>query len=130
MALSDLRRAHDLTQQDVAKRLNVNQAWVSKFERQTDMYLSTLRAFVQAMGGELDLIARFGDGSTVRINGLEELASFPAAPVLETPVAQGASNASAQDVKLDVWTGASSKTVRSNTTADEPTTSSTTARAA
>lgn len=130
MALSDLRRAHDLTQQDVAKRLNVNQAWVSKFERQTDMYLSTLRAFVQAVGGELDLIARFGDGSTVRINGLEELAALPAAPEQEIPVAQDAPNASAQDLKLDVWTGASNKTVRSNTTADERPTSSTAARAA
>jgi len=72
MALAELRRARELTQQQLAGELKVNQAWISKVERQTDMYLSTLRAYVKAMGGELDIIARFNDVS-VRINQLEEI---------------------------------------------------------
>ncbi len=51
--------------------LNVNQAAVSKLERRTDMYVSTLREFVRAMGGELEITARFPEG-TVRINQFEE----------------------------------------------------------
>jgi len=72
MRLAELRRARELTQQQLASELKVNQAWISKVERQTDMYLSTLRAYIEAVGGELDIIARFGDES-VRISRLDEL---------------------------------------------------------
>ena len=72
MRLADLRRARELTQQQLASELKVNQAWISKVERQTDMYLSTLRAYIEAIGGELDIVARFGDQS-VRIKQLDEL---------------------------------------------------------
>ena len=61
MALADLRRAQASTQQQLAQALGVNQAWISRMERQTDMYLSTLRSYVEALGGELEVSARFDD---------------------------------------------------------------------
>ena len=52
-----------MTQVHLAKILGVNQAAVSKLERRTDMYVSTLQDFVRAMGGELKITARFPEGS-------------------------------------------------------------------
>lgn len=63
MPLQDLRRALDLTQQQVAAALDINQVAVSKMESQTDMYVSTLRRFVEAMGGELRIVAHFPQGN-------------------------------------------------------------------
>ena len=63
MPLQELRRALDLTQQQVAATLGINQVAVSKMEGQTDMYVSTLRRFVEAMGGELRIVARFPQGA-------------------------------------------------------------------
>jgi DNA-binding XRE family transcriptional regulator len=56
--LKDLRKAAGKAQADIAAALRVKQPTVSKMERQADMYLSTLRSYVEAMGGELDLIVR------------------------------------------------------------------------
>lgn len=67
MALDELREAREMTQVHLAKVLGVNQAAVSKLERRTDMYVSTLHDFVKAMGGELKITARFPEGS-VEIN--------------------------------------------------------------
>ena len=72
MPLAEVRRARELTQQQIARNLEVNQAWVSKVERQMDMYVSTLRSYIEAMGGELDIIARFHDGA-VRLRQFEDL---------------------------------------------------------
>lgn len=74
MALQELRRARQTTQTKLAKTLKINQAAVSKLERRTDMYISTLRSYVEAMGGHLDIIARFDEGS-VRIAQFEDVAS-------------------------------------------------------
>ena len=63
MPLQELRQALDLTQQEVAESLKIEQAAVSKMEKQTDMYLSTLRRFIAAMGGSLDIVARFPEGA-------------------------------------------------------------------
>jgi Helix-turn-helix domain len=63
MPLNELRAARQLTQESLAKSLGINQAAVSKMERRTDMYISTLRDFVVAMGGELEITARFPDGA-------------------------------------------------------------------
>ena len=71
MPLNELRAARKLTQEKLAENLNVKQAAVSKLERRADMYVSTLREFISAMGGELEITARFPDGS-VRINQFEE----------------------------------------------------------
>ncbi|WP_286902960.1 XRE family transcriptional regulator, partial [Pseudomonas sp. UBA2628] len=58
----ELRKAQELSQETLAKALNINQAAVSKMERRTDMYISTLRNYIRAMGGELEIIATFPDG--------------------------------------------------------------------
>jgi transcriptional regulator with XRE-family HTH domain len=71
MPLNELRTARKLTQEKLAENLHVKQAAVSKLERRTDMYVSTLREFINAMGGELEITARFPDGS-VRINQFED----------------------------------------------------------
>jgi hypothetical protein len=62
LPLHDLREARQLTQQQLGEHLRSGQAAVSKLERRTDMYVSTLRRFIEAMGGELEIIARFPDG--------------------------------------------------------------------
>lgn len=67
MPLQALRRALDLTQQQVAASLDINPVAVSEMEGQTDLYVSTLRHFVEAMGGELRIVAYFPEG-TVEIS--------------------------------------------------------------
>jgi transcriptional regulator with XRE-family HTH domain len=61
MQLQELRKARHVTQVEVAKAMNVEQAAVSKLERREDMYVSTLREYVKALGGELKLVASFPD---------------------------------------------------------------------
>jgi hypothetical protein len=67
LPLLELRKARSLSQEQLAKELQTTQGEISKIEHRTDMYLSTLRNYVEAMGGELDIIARFKDGA-VRIS--------------------------------------------------------------
>jgi DNA-binding XRE family transcriptional regulator len=61
MKLGDLRRARRLTQETLAETMGAAQPDVSRIERNTDIYLSTLRKYVEAMGGRLHLTATFGD---------------------------------------------------------------------
>ncbi len=61
MQLQELRKARHVTQVEVARAMNVEQAAVSKLERREDMYVSTLREYVKALGGELKLVASFPD---------------------------------------------------------------------
>jgi hypothetical protein len=68
MSLQDLRKAIGKTQTAIAKRLKVGQDAVSKLETRSDMYISTLRGFVEAMGGELQLVATFPDRPPVRLD--------------------------------------------------------------
>ncbi len=70
--LRQLREARERSQEDVAKELHINQAAVSKLERRTDMYLSTLRSYIEAMGGKLEIVARFPN-QAVRITQFEAL---------------------------------------------------------
>ncbi len=65
MDLADLRRALDLTQATMAEALGVGQAEVSKVEKRADILVSTLRRFINAMGGELEIRAVFPDHSVV-----------------------------------------------------------------
>lgn len=74
MALEELRDALRMTQQELAQTLNVDQSAVSKLERRTDMYVSTLRRCIAAMGGQLEIRAIFPEGS-VRISQFEQLAA-------------------------------------------------------
>lgn len=72
MPLNELRQARGLSQKMLAEVLHVQQPSIAKIEKRTDMYLSTLRSHIEAMGGELEVIARFPDGS-VKINNFTEL---------------------------------------------------------
>ena len=72
MALRDLRRALKLSQAQLAQALGVGQASVAKLERRTDVYVSSLRRFIEAMGGELEIVARFPEGS-VRVTNFAEI---------------------------------------------------------
>ena len=65
--LRDVREALSKSQAQVAEALGVEQAAVSKLERRADMYVSTLRKLVRAMGGELEVVARFPGRDPVRI---------------------------------------------------------------
>ena len=61
LRLAALREKKGMTQQDVATALAVSQAYVSKIERQEDIYLSTMRRYVEALGGKIRMIAVFDD---------------------------------------------------------------------
>ena len=72
MPLDELRRARQMTQARLAESLGVNQGEVSKIEHRTDLYLSTLTEYVEALGGTLEIRAVFRDRE-VRITQFEEL---------------------------------------------------------
>ncbi len=72
MPLDELREALQLTQESLAEALHVKQPFISKVERRTDMYISTLRKIIEAMGGELEIRAILPNG-VVRINQFEEI---------------------------------------------------------
>lgn len=72
MPLNELRQARGLSQKMLAEVLQVQQPSIAKMEKRTDMYLSTLRSHIEAMGGELEVIARFPDG-VVKISNFTEL---------------------------------------------------------
>lgn len=65
MLLGEVRKQLGFTQSAVAKAMGVSQSALSQLESQDDLQLSTLRRLVKALGGELDIIARFGDRSIV-----------------------------------------------------------------
>jgi transcriptional regulator with XRE-family HTH domain len=72
MPLDELRAARQMTQEHLARLLGTKQAAISKLERRTDMYLSTLQSIVKAMGGELRIEAVFPEGA-VEINQFRRL---------------------------------------------------------
>jgi transcriptional regulator with XRE-family HTH domain len=71
--LRDMRRAMALTQETVAEALGIKQVNVSQLEKRSDLLLSTLRRYVEAMGGELELTARFPGRAPLRLKGLAEV---------------------------------------------------------
>lgn len=73
MSLQDLRKAMNRTQVEMAKSLKVGQDTVSRYEQRTDLLLSTLQGYVEAMGGKLDLIARFPNRGPIKIRTLREI---------------------------------------------------------
>ena len=73
MELNELRRARNITQEELADRLGTRQSNVSKLERRRDVRLSTLRDVIEAMGGELQVIAHFPDAD-YRIDQFERVA--------------------------------------------------------
>jgi predicted transcriptional regulator len=72
MDLAEVRRAMKLSQEELGQTLQINQGSVAKIEKRADMYVSTLRRFIEAMGGELEIVARFPDHS-VKIRNFSHL---------------------------------------------------------
>ena len=70
MPLAEIRKAIGMTQIELADKLEAGQGSVSKIENAADMYLTTLRKYVEALGGELHLTASFPDGRTMDIDTL------------------------------------------------------------
>jgi predicted XRE-type DNA-binding protein len=74
MALQDLRKAYRFSQAQIAEIMGLDQPSVSRLEKQSDMLLSTLGRYVAAMGGQLEVVAKF-DKATVRLSDLQALKS-------------------------------------------------------
>lgn len=72
MPLNELRQARGLSQKMLAEVLHVQQPSIAKIEKRTDMYISTLRSHIEAMGGQLEVVAKFPDGA-VKISNFSEL---------------------------------------------------------
>ena len=72
MSLHQLRKALELTQTKIAEDLHMGQGDVSKLERRTDMYVSTLASYLQAVGADLEIRAVFPDGRAVKITQFSE----------------------------------------------------------
>src|SRR5262245_26442168 len=75
MSLRDLRRAHKLTQERIAETLRIGQDQVSRLEQRSDLLISTLRSYIEAMGGTLTLLAEFPHRKPVAVGGLAALHS-------------------------------------------------------
>ena len=80
LPLAELRQARRLSQQQLADNLAVKQPAVARLEKKTDMYISSLRRFIEAMGGQLEIKAHFPDGD-VTINQFEDLSDEQRASV-------------------------------------------------
>lgn len=78
MPLNELRQARGLSQKVLAEVLQVQQPSIAKMEKRTDMYISTLRSHIEAIGGKLEVVARFPDGA-VKITNFSELGSTASA---------------------------------------------------
>jgi DNA-binding transcriptional regulator YiaG len=68
MTLEELRKARGLSQEDIAATLTVGQPAVAKLEKRADMHVSNLRRYIEALGGTLEITARFPDASVVLTN--------------------------------------------------------------
>jgi len=75
LSLRAMRRLRKLTQARLSKKLKIGQEGVSRIEKRTDLYLSTLRSYVEGVGGKLSLIVEFPDGPPVILTGLGESAN-------------------------------------------------------
>ena len=72
MPLQELRKARGLSQKILAEALHIQQPAIAKLEKRTDMYISTLRSHIEAMGGNLEVVARFPDGD-VKISNFSQI---------------------------------------------------------
>lgn len=70
MTLRELRQAFDLTQHRMGELLNVGQDSISRLEQRSDLLLSTLRSYVEAMGGSLQITVKFPDRPAVVVSGI------------------------------------------------------------
>ena len=72
MALADLRKARRMSQAELARNMGIKQPSIADMEKQTDMYISTLRSLIEGMGGKLEIVASFPDAE-VRIKNFSEI---------------------------------------------------------
>ncbi len=86
-SLRELRQIAGKAQAEIATTLKIKQPSVSKIEKQTDMYLSTLRSYVEAIGGELELVVKLPERPALRLHQLGEVLDMP------SPVARRRSSA-------------------------------------
>jgi transcriptional regulator with XRE-family HTH domain len=70
MSLRELRQALKLTQERMAEALGIGQDGVSRLEKRSDLLISTLRSYVEAMGGSLSIVAEFPDRHPILLSGL------------------------------------------------------------
>ena len=77
MTLKEVRKALEFSQETLAEVLGWRQGDLSKFERRADAYLSTIRRYIEAMGGTLDLVATFPNSQPVKIVNIGELKDQP-----------------------------------------------------
>lgn len=72
-SLQELRQAHKLTQKRMAQVLGIGQDSVSRLEQRSDLLISTLRSYVEALGGRLSLVAEFPNREPVVLSGIAAL---------------------------------------------------------
>ena len=90
--LRDLRKAHALTQQRMAEALHISQDGVSRIEQRSDLLLSTLRSYIETMGGKLRLVVEFPDRQPVTLADFDSLtAEGKRAPKRRKSAGEGAS---------------------------------------
>lgn len=92
-SLRELRTARDMTQKHLAAQLSVDQAQVSRLERQPDLYLSTMRKFLAGLGGHASILVQFDDDEPVLLD-LEDLAGGTEAAAGEASTASGQTSTS------------------------------------
>ena len=73
--LQELRKARELTQVEIARALNIRQASVAQMEKRSDLLISTLRGYIEGMGGTLKLVVEFPDHAPVQIGGIAEISN-------------------------------------------------------
>ncbi|PDW02227.1 XRE family transcriptional regulator [Candidatus Viridilinea mediisalina] len=73
MTLRELQRIRAMSQRKVGEVLHVNQAMVSQIEQSTDIYLNTLRSYIEALGGELNIVVQFPDRAPMNIHQFSDL---------------------------------------------------------
>lgn len=73
LSLRELRKAHRLTQERIAETLGVGQEQISRLEKRSDLLISTLRSYVEAMGGRLTIMAEFPEHKPIILSGLASL---------------------------------------------------------
>ena len=72
MALQELRKAMKFTQEQIADELEMDQGNLSRLEKRTDLMLSTLRRYIEAMGGTLKFVAEFPERPPIEVTGFEK----------------------------------------------------------
>lgn len=70
--LQQLRKTKGISQQELSELLSVNQAEISKMERRADMYISTLKSYIESLGGRLEIVARFDDSEPIELAQFDE----------------------------------------------------------